>query len=95
MIFFSEASLRKAVGEFLTHYHAERNHQGMENRILVAGDEVGRAVGEIECRERLGGLLRYYYRKAAWPRLPWASSTTTAWRLVSAPTPVTGWLTGF
>jgi transposase InsO family protein len=65
MIFFGEASLRKAVGEYLAHYHTERNHQGMENRILVAGDEVGRTVGEIECRERLGGLLRYYYRKAA------------------------------
>ena len=37
----------------------------MINRILVAGEEVGRASGEIQSRERLGGLLRYYYRNAA------------------------------
>jgi hypothetical protein len=37
----------------------------MGNRILVPGDEVGRTLGDVECRERLGGLLRYYYRKAA------------------------------
>ena len=46
-------------------YHGERNHPGVGNRILVPGDEVGRVCGEIQCRERLGGLLRYYYRKAA------------------------------
>ncbi|MGO8752578.1 MAG: integrase core domain-containing protein [Thermoguttaceae bacterium] len=66
MIFFGEASLRNAVREFLVHYHGERNHQGMGNRILVPGEEVGRAFGSVACRERLGGLLRYYYhRKAA------------------------------
>ena len=65
MILFGEASLRNAVREFLAHYHGERNHQGMGNRILVPGDEVGRTLGDVECRERLGGLLRYYYRKAA------------------------------
>jgi transposase InsO family protein len=65
MIFFGEASLRNAVREFLAHYHAERNHQGMGNRILVPGEEVGRTFGDVECTERLGGLLRYYHRKAA------------------------------
>jgi putative transposase len=65
LIFFGEHSLRKAVCAFLAHYHAERNHQGLANRIIAVGDEVGRTTGEIECRERLGGLLRYYYRKAA------------------------------
>ena len=49
----------------MAHYHGERNHQGLANRILVPGDEVGRDTGEVQCRERLGGLLRYYYRKAA------------------------------
>ncbi len=33
--------------------------------ILVPGPEVGQATGRVECRERLGGLLRYYYRAAA------------------------------
>ena len=65
MIFFGETSLRNSVREFLAHYHAERNHQGMDNRILSPGDEVGRTFGSVECTERLGGLLRYYNRKAA------------------------------
>ncbi len=64
MIFFGETSLRNAVREFLVHYHQERNHQGLDNQLLEPGDEVGRDFGEIECRERLGGLLRYYRRVA-------------------------------
>ena len=65
MIFFGETLLRNAVRDFLAHYHGERNHQGMGNRILVPDDELRRTSGAVECRERLGGLLRYYYRKAA------------------------------
>ena len=65
MIFFGEESLRRAVKNYLAHHHQERNHQGLGNRLIAPGDEVGRAVGEIDCRERLGGLLRYYYRRAA------------------------------
>ena len=53
------------IREYLVHYHQERNHQGLANRILVPSDEVGRASGEIRRRDRLGGLLRYYYREAA------------------------------
>jgi putative transposase len=58
LIFFGEHSLRHAIREYLIHYHEERNHQGLGNRILVPGPEVGRATGEIEGRQRLGGLLR-------------------------------------
>ena len=65
MIFFGEHSLRKAVQEFLLYYHGERNHQGLGNKVIEPGEEVGQTHGEIECRERLGGLLRYYHRKAA------------------------------
>ena len=65
MIFFGEKSLRKAVNQFLGHYHQERNHQGLDNRLIIAGDEVGRTIGKVQCRERLGGMLRYYYRNAA------------------------------
>jgi hypothetical protein len=64
MIFFGESSLRNAVAEFLAHYHGERNHQGLDNRIPLPGDEVGRSQGAIECRERLGGILPYYHRAA-------------------------------
>lgn len=65
IIFFGENSLRSAVREYLSHYHQERNHQGLENKIIDPGDEVGKILGKIECRERLGGMLRYYYRDAA------------------------------
>lgn len=65
MIFFGEGSLRKALSEFAAHYHAERNHQGLDNKLIDPGAEVGTALGTIECRERLGGLLRYYHCKAA------------------------------
>ena len=65
MIFFGENSLRRAVREYLSHFHRERNHQGLENKIIDPGEEVGQIAGKIECRERLGGMLRYYYRDAA------------------------------
>jgi hypothetical protein len=64
-IFFGEKSLGTALSEYLAHYHQERNHQGLGNRILDPGVEIGRDQGPIQCRERLGGLLRYYYREAA------------------------------
>jgi len=65
MIFFGENSLRRAVTAYIKHYHAERNHQGLENVIIQPGAEVGSATGKVQCRERLGGMLRYYYRDAA------------------------------
>jgi len=65
MILFGERSLRRSIGQFVDHYHRERNHQGLANRLIDAGEEVGRTAGDVQCRERLGGLLRYYYREAA------------------------------
>ena len=65
MIFFGEKSLRNAVSQYLVHYHTERNHQGLDNAIVEAGEEVGTTMGNVHCRERLGGLLHYYYRSAA------------------------------
>jgi hypothetical protein len=65
MIFFGEKSLRNAVSHFCAHYHGERNHQGLGNRLIRPGREVGANQGDIECRERLGGMLRYYFRRAA------------------------------
>ena len=65
MILFSEASIRRALREYVTHYHSERNHQGVGNRLLqpVA---TGSSTDElIKYRERLGGMLNYYYREAA------------------------------
>jgi hypothetical protein len=65
LILFSETALCQATQEFLVHYHGERAHQGLGHRILEPGPEVGQAEGVVACRERLGGLLKYYYRKAA------------------------------
>lgn len=65
MIFFGEKSLQNAVSSYLVHYHQERNHQGLNNQLLKPGNEVGCTVGDVACRERLGGKLRYYYRQQA------------------------------
>jgi putative transposase len=65
MIFFGEDMLRRAVYSYVGHYHGERNHQGLANRLIEPGEEVGRTTGAVQCRERLGGVLRYYYRHAA------------------------------
>jgi putative transposase len=65
IIFFGEAALRETANEFLIHYHRERPHQGMDHQILQPGPEVGQKTGVIACRERLGGLLKYYHRLAA------------------------------
>ena len=65
MIFLRETSLRNAIREFLEHYHCERNHQGLGNKLIEPRNTVGRSSGDLQCRERLGGMLRYYYRQAA------------------------------
>jgi transposase InsO family protein len=65
MILFGENSLRNAIREFVTHYHLERNHQGLDNRLSVTAQTAVHTAGELRKRQRLGGLLNYYYREAA------------------------------
>lgn len=65
MIFFGEQSLPTAVREYLLHYHGERNHQGLGNKIPMPAADLNQTIGPIECRNRLGGQLRYYHRRAA------------------------------
>lgn len=65
LIFFGEQPLRRAIAEFGEHYHRERNHQGLDNKLIDPEVTVGQASGTVTCRERLGGLLKYYYRCAA------------------------------
>jgi transposase InsO family protein len=65
MILFGENSLRNAIREFVTHYHLERNHQGLDNRLIVTSQTAVQAAGDLRKRQRLGGMLNYYYREAA------------------------------
>jgi hypothetical protein len=62
LILFGEASLRRALADFLDHYHAERNHQGKGHTLLFPSEKTGqhRPRNRVRCRERLGGLLKYY-----------------------------------
>jgi len=59
-----EAHLRAAVCAFADHYHEERPHQGLGNE-LIAPQTSSTGFGPVHCRERLGGLLKFYCREAA------------------------------
>ena len=67
LILFGETSLRRALHDYQIHYHAERNHQGKDNVLLfpTAAQAKNRVDGSVRCKERLGGLLKYYHRDAA------------------------------
>ena len=65
MIFFGGKHLRYAINENVQYYHTERNHQGIENRLIEGMDEGAENTGPIMSRTRLGGMLKYYYRAAA------------------------------
>jgi len=60
LILFGEDSLWKAVQEFLAHYHGERNHQGLRNRLITPDPRLTASRGPIRRRDRLGGMLNYY-----------------------------------
>ncbi len=62
MIFFGEASLRRAISEYVAHYHDERAHQGIGNERIEQRDAAGDV--EVVCDERLGGMLKSYRRAA-------------------------------
>ena len=58
MILFGEGSLRRALHEFVEHYHHERNHQGLGNRLVTGAEEpCADKTAAIRCRQRLGGML--------------------------------------
>jgi len=62
MILFGESSLRRGVAEYVEHYHTERAHQGLGNERIEG--TVVTAEGEVQCHERLGGILKSYRRAA-------------------------------
>jgi transposase InsO family protein len=66
MILFGECALWHVLNQYILHYHEERPHQGKGNVILFPSAHIDQQPeGPIRCRERLGGLLKYYHRKAA------------------------------
>ena len=65
LILFGEDSVRRAASEFTAHYHRERNHQGLDNKLICPDPTLLDGAGQVQRRERLGGLLNYYYRAAA------------------------------
>lgn len=66
MILFGERSLSHVLKEYTVHYHQERNHQGIGNTLVIPqpAPEIS-SEGNVECRERLGGLLKFYHRRVA------------------------------
>jgi putative transposase len=65
LILIGESSLHRATSQFVLHYRRERNHQGLENKIIRPEFTPFPTAGAIKCRRRLGGLLNYYHREAA------------------------------
>ncbi len=61
MLIFAERHLEYLIKEYVEHYNTERPHQGIDNENIEPPPQ---GKGEIICRERLGGLLRYYRRAA-------------------------------
>ena len=65
MVMLGERALYYAIQQYLAHYHTERNHQGLGNQRITPEPERSHQGGAVVRRERLGGLLSYYYRDAA------------------------------
>ena len=64
LVLLGEGHLRAVVREYVAHYHEERNHQGLAGQLILPPANLNQP-GPIVCRERLGGLLRFYHQKAA------------------------------
>jgi len=64
MIFFGRAPLQHAVSQFMAHYHTERNHQGIENRLVQPALTIAPCL-PVRRHQRLGGMLNFYHRQAA------------------------------
>jgi putative transposase len=65
LIPLGERHLRLAISEFVEHYHLERNHQGLDNRLVAKAAVPDNDNAPVARRERLGGLLSSYHRQAA------------------------------
>ena len=63
LVLIGQRHLRHAIDEYAEHYHLERTHQGLDNKLIDGVPDL--ASGQAVRRERLGGLLNHYYREAA------------------------------
>jgi len=64
LVFLSEGHLRETISIFIGHYRHRRNHQGIDNKLIVPPASLPQ-VGRIRSQMELGGMLNYYYREAA------------------------------
>ena len=64
-VLFGKKALQYTLNEYISHFHQERNHQGLNNTIPFPAEKVGNCSGKVKTKERLGGLLKYYYRQVA------------------------------
>ena len=66
MILAGVRSIHHVLKEYTAHYHLERNHQGIGNNLVYPHPASEKCNdGKVECRERVGGLLKFYHRQAA------------------------------
>ncbi|MCH8151406.1 MAG: transposase [Planctomycetes bacterium] len=66
LLILGERHLRHVIDEYVEHYHTERNHQGLGNRLISPQAAKSRSAdGPVYSRQRLGGMLNFYYQRAA------------------------------
>jgi transposase InsO family protein len=65
LIPMNEDQLRRAIRQYMAHYHEERTHQGLGNKRITPVEKVPDSTASIQRGERLGGLLSHYHRRAA------------------------------
>jgi transposase InsO family protein len=64
MVPLGEEYLRRAILEYMAHYHGERDHQGLGNALINGAGEDSVGAGPVVRRDRIGGLLHFYHRRA-------------------------------
>ena len=64
MVMLGEHHLRRTVADYMEHYHLERNHQGLDNKLIAEPTPIGAPSGAVQRHKRLGGMLNYYYKEA-------------------------------
>ncbi len=65
MVMLGEHALYYAIQQYLAHYHHKRNHQGLDNQLIIREEIISCQTGHVVRRKRLGGLLSFYHREAA------------------------------